>query len=302
MEKYQTDKTFLARWAANELTEEERLAFEKTDVYKEFDLINREALHLEGPKIDTELALEKTNRKIHPSKTKTLGKRFWLTGIAACLVVLLGYVAFSEATITEDTGIGKKRTIFLPDGSVVNLNANSSISRKRFLWSNNKELHLKGEAYFSIAESKNFDVVTSKGVVSVLGTEFNVFDRNDFEVKCYEGSVVLKSSTGTVESHILEKGMQLYSEKDKMKTGIIDEKMPSWKSGFSKFKDRPISTVLIELENQYPIKFQKNDVQTDRMFTGEFVHNNIKMALESTLAPMGIKYSSPTNNIIILSR
>lgn len=302
MEKYYTDKTFLARWAANELTEEERLAFEKTDAYKEFDLINREALHLEGPIIDTELALEKANGKIRPQKTETLGKRFWLTGIAACLVVLLGYVTFLRATITEDAGIGEKRTIVLPDGSVVNLNANSSISRKRFLWSDNKQLHLKGEAYFLIAESKNFDVITSKGVVSVLGTEFNVFDRNDFEVKCYEGSVAFKSSTGAAESHILEKGMQLYSEKDKIKTGIVDEKIPSWKSGFSKFKDRPLSMVLIELENQYPVKFQINDVQTDRLFTGEFVHDNIKMALESTLSPMGIKYSSPANNIIVLSK
>ena len=64
MEKYKTDDTFLARWIAGELSEEERIEFEKTDAYKQFNIINKEAQNIAPLTIDVETALENTKHKI----------------------------------------------------------------------------------------------------------------------------------------------------------------------------------------------------------------------------------------------
>ena len=40
MEKHESDISFIARWAANELSEQELTEFKKTDAYKDFNRIN----------------------------------------------------------------------------------------------------------------------------------------------------------------------------------------------------------------------------------------------------------------------
>jgi ferric-dicitrate binding protein FerR (iron transport regulator) len=301
MDKYYSDKTFLARWLANELTEEELSTFQKTDAYRQFKAINQEAQNLVGPTIDSATALRKVHLRLNPSKTITLRRRIWVTAIAASIALLIGTVVYLNTSKTYSTQIGEKQTIALSDGSMVYLNANSSLSHNRMFWSNNRQVELRGEGYFTISKGKDFKVTTSKGTITVLGTRFNVFDRSDFDIQCYEGSIRFRTSLDTAQSFVLKKGMQISVERNKIQTRSLNEEMPSWKSGVSKFKDQPLSKVLDELENQYPIKFQTNNVDTDRMYTGEFVHNNLKMALEATLTPMGITYSSPRNTIIVLS-
>ncbi len=301
MDKYYTDKTFLARWVANELTEEERSEFEKTDAYRYFDKLNKEALLLEGPVIDTELALKKVQSQLHSSKSIRMKRRIWKYGIAACFAVAIALVGYLNTSITYSTGNGEKQTIALSDGSVVYLNANSSLSRNRIFWSDHRQVALQGEAYFEITKGKDFEVKTTKGTITVLGTRFNVHDRGNFEISCYEGRIRFKTALDTNQTTILNKGMLLTLEQDKIQTKIFEGEIPSWRAERSKFNDQPLSKVLIELENQYQIKFQSNNVDTDRLYTGEFVHNNLKMALEATLTPMGIKYSSPDQPIIILS-
>jgi ferric-dicitrate binding protein FerR (iron transport regulator) len=301
MDKYYTDKSFLARWVANQLTEEELSAFQKTDAYKQFYAINQEAQNLEGPMIDSESALRKVQLRLPPSKTFALRKRIWVTAVAASIAVLLGTVVYLNTSKTYTTQIGEKQTFALSDGSLVYLNANSSLSQNRMFWSNNRQVELHGEGYFVISKGKDFQVTTTKGTITVLGTRFNVYDRKDFDIQCYEGSIRFRTSIDTAQSVVLKKGMQISMEHNTIQTKGLIEEMPSWKSGVSKFNDEPLSKVLKEMENQYPIKFQTNNVDTDRLYTGEFVHNNLKMALEATLTPMGITYSSPRNTIIVLS-
>ena len=64
VKNYKNDDTFLGRWIAGRLSEEERIAFEKSEEFKIFDAINRESQLLDGPDIDTDKALEAVKEKI----------------------------------------------------------------------------------------------------------------------------------------------------------------------------------------------------------------------------------------------
>jgi transmembrane sensor len=131
----------------------------------------------------------------------------WLSVAAAGLLLLAGVFTFyslqREQIQTYATAYGEKRTIQLPDKSVVVLNANSSITiPRKWSGSSTREVTLQGEAYFSVTHQPNgqqFVVKTSKGTaIHVLGTEFSVYDRGP------EDRVVLAS--GKVNLSIPDQG------------------------------------------------------------------------------------------------
>jgi ferric-dicitrate binding protein FerR (iron transport regulator) len=298
MENYETDESFLGRWIAGELSEEERIAFEQTDVFKQFDIINREAQLLEGPTIDVEGALQKVKDQLKsPSKKGKLIKLWRNISIAAILILSTGIFLTSSKTYT--TGIGESQTITLADGSVIDLNANSSISHKRFFWTSDKKVQLRGEAFFTVAKGDDFTVETSKGTVAVLGTQFNIIDRNDFELKCYEGKVKFIQKNTAKESYILTKGMQVSIVEDTVKEATFSEEVPAWKKGLSTFTEQPLSKVLAELSLYFKIRFEIKNADTSRLFSGSFYHSDLNNALKATLIPMGIKYIREGNKIIL---
>ena len=46
-------------------------------------------------------------------------------------------------------------------------------------WKNERSVNLDGEGFFKVAKGSKFDVETSAGTVSVVGTQFNVKNRKD---------------------------------------------------------------------------------------------------------------------------
>lgn len=298
MKNYETDESFLGRWIAGELSEDERIAFEKTDAYKQFVLINREAQLLEGPTIDVEGALQNVKNKLaEPSKRSRVIKMWRTISVAAIIIISTGIFLTSSKTYT--TGAGESQTITLADGSTVNLNANSSISHKRFFWSSNKNVQLQGEAYFTITKGDNFSVETSQGTVAVLGTEFNIKDREDFILKCYEGKVKFTQNNKEKNAFILTKGMQVTVSETILKEATFSEETPTWKNGVSHFSQQPLSKVLEELSLYFDITFDTSNVDTNRLFSGSFYHEDLENALKATLVPMGIRYIKENDNIVL---
>src|SRR5690606_22489623 len=85
---------------------------------------------------------------------------------------------------------GEKTEFLLPDNSKVVLNSDSEAEYKSWNWNKKRSVELKGEAFFKVAKGKTFDVNTSLGKVTVVGTQFNVKARdNRFDVTCFEGKV-----------------------------------------------------------------------------------------------------------------
>jgi len=128
-------------------------------------------------------------RNSNETKIIKISRRPWLRYAAAAVLVLsattLGYRFFSAkqpanvpALLSFDytTAAGARKTVVLPDSSVIMLNANSHLSISRHFDNEHREVTITGEAFFDIKhdEQHPFIVHTSEYRIRVLGTTFNV--------------------------------------------------------------------------------------------------------------------------------
>ena len=192
----------------------------------------------------------------------------------------------------------QKVNITLPDQSEVLLNAGSTISYYKRQWDTNRSLDLKGEAYFTVEKGSTFMVNTPKGTVTVVGTEFNVSQREDyFEVQCFEGIVDVVSDT--IERR-LTAGHTYRIHADTFSEGTTEYSKPEWTSNVSRFENMPISDVFEELERQFDINVEFNKIDSDRLFTGGFAHSNLENALEAITTPMNLNFTITTSNRVVI--
>ena len=137
---------------------------------------------------------------------------------------------------------------------------------------------------------------TISGVVSVLGTQFNVKNRdNYFEVKCFEGKVGVLYNGKFTE---LSAGKTMRVVNGTVFNNLTDLKHPTWVDNMSSFKSVPLAHVIAELERQYNVKVIV-DIDAKKLFSGTFVHNDINLALQSITLPFGLNYTIE-NEIITL--
>lgn len=301
MKDFEKDESFLARWLENKLTKEELKQFESDEDFALFDKINKETSGFKVKKANVNEDYIKVKSKLS-SKGKVVNFNKWYA-IAASVIIILGLFQFMNSSKTINANFEEKILVELPDGSKIHLNAGSEISYKRFFWIDNKIINLKGEAYFEVVKSTNgFKVISKSGEVNVLGTKFNVIDRKyRFDVVCYSGKVSV-SPIKSSENFILEKGDKVKIVNNLSYSSKIVDDIPNWLNNFSVFKDEPLKTVITSLERQYNITIKIGSVDTSKLFTGSFVHNNLASALKTTLPVMGISYQVSKDRKVITLR
>ena len=284
------DDTIMARWLAGALTETERAEFEASSEYAEYQRLAKGIEAFEKPSFDKEKLRTKVWQGIEnqkPPKVIRLKPLYYTIGIAASLLLLFG-LFFNR--VTYSTAVGEKRIVELPDGSEVNLNAKSTLKRNRFFWNSNKEVHLTGEAFFSVTKGDDFSVKTKSGTVSVLGTEFNIKAREpSFELYCYEGRVRYENFEERQQSY-LNAGDAVQLKGNILLEFKHSQSSPLWQKGRSSFSNTELAVVIQELEVYYGVSFNFKPSVTQGHFTGTFVHDDLPLALKSVFVPMGIQY------------
>lgn len=291
----------LKKWLNDDLTDAEKVAFSERSDYAINQTIVDKAQHFKASNFSTATDFE-TFKKAYKAKTSVRHLNWMkpMLRIASVLVVGLAvyFAVFNENLVEARTLISEKTTVSLPDLSEVTLNSDSEITYDVKSWDSKRRLSLKGEAYFKVAKGKTFDVISKNGVVTVVGTEFNVKARNNyFEVTCYEGIVKVTSDTITRQLtagdtyRLLNKG---FSE---AKTGDSE---PQWTNNRSSFKSIPFNEVVAELERQYAVKVAFKYTDTTRLFSGGFVHNNLENALRSITQPMNLTFEISSPNQVLI--
>lgn len=291
----------IKKWLDNELNAEEFEAFKMLPDYNSLVKLSNSLEHFKAPEYKSSEAL---NSLLHTIKSKPKTLNTWikpLLRVAAIAVICFGIYFY---TTTLDTNINtiaaQKTTIDLPDASLVSLNALSKITYNKKNWDDNREVTLNGEAFFKVAKGSKFNVVTSSGIITVLGTQFNIKQRtNYFEVICYEGLVGVtynkkQTKLKPGERFLILNGKLIAKEKE-------TQLQPSWMHNESTFKSLPFKEVIAEFERQYNVTITHKNINANQLFTGSFTHNNINTALKSITLPLSITYIK-TDNTIILKR
>ncbi|WP_426431716.1 FecR family protein [Winogradskyella sp. HB-48] len=292
----------LKKWLNDDLTDAEKEAFSKREDFAFNQKIVEDSKHFKASqfsKVD-DFETFKTEYKAR-SSVKRLNWLKLALRIASILVV--GFAIYftmftNEGVVKESTQLAEKTTIKLPDLSSLTMNADSEITFDKKSWNDNRQLNLKGEAYFKVAKGKTFDVMTENGVVTVVGTEFNVKARsNYFEVKCYEGIVRVTSDTITRQ---LLAGDMFRILNDKFSQDKIEANQPEWVENRSSFKAVPLREVIFELERQFNVKVTFEKTNTLRLFSGGFPHNDLEKALSAITQPMNLTYEISSSNQVLI--
>ena len=284
----------ILKWLDGELSGKEIEDLKQSEDFDTIKKIAHYASYIDTPKIDAQEALAAfKNRNIIKKKTKV--RPLYLSTIfkvAAVFVVLLtsAYFLFFNSNQSFETGIAQTQTFKLPDNSEVLLNASSKITFSERNWDKQRALTLEGEAYFQVQKGKTFSVESADGVVKVLGTHFDVKQRkNYYEVSCYEGLVSVTYKNNTIKLPP-GKTFRVVNNTIEKADDFVDE-TPSWLTKESSFNRIPLNLVLAELERQYDIKIETKNIETSKLFTGSFTHNNLKLALESITIPLQLSFT-----------
>lgn len=291
----------ILKWLNGDLSSQEIEGLKQSEGFDTLERIAHYASKMEAPKVDAEAALQAfkaRNLSKKKAKVRTLTYKTFYR-FAAFLIVLLttSYFLFFNNSKTFETGIAQTKTFKLPDNSEVLLNAASKITFNEKKWKNKRDLKLEGEAYFKVQKGKTFSVNTDDGVVKVLGTHFNVKERkNYFEVTCYEGLVSVTYHNKTVK---LPPGKTFRVIENQIEN-VPDSRSenPSWMQQESSFDRIPLNQVIAELERQYDTKIIVQGVDTSKLFTGSFTHNDKKIALEAITIPLKLSYKIESKTVI----
>jgi len=294
-------ENYLAKWLNNDLSEEELAVFKKSAEYASYEKLMKVSGTLEAPDFDTDKAFTdfKNNHLQKGVKVIKMNPMRKLWRVAAAAAVILGASYFYVSTLDESvsTQYAERSEVRLPDNSEIILNADSRITYSEKNWDKERSISLQGEAFFKVAKGQKFTVATNDGLVTVLGTQFNVENRKGFfEVSCYEGLVSVlfngkESKLPAGNSFVAINGSVLKTESPANTT-------PSWMSNESTFKSIPLNYVLDEFERQYNIEVKTQNVNLEQLFTGSFSNTNINLALQSISTPSQIKYELEGNNVL----
>lgn len=165
-------------------------------------------------------------------------------------------------TITTPKG-GQYR-ITLPDGSIVMLNAASSLTYPAQFDNKERRVKMTGEAYFEVAKAADskkkripFSVETDKQEIQVLGTHFNVNaygDENAIMTTLVEGSVKVKSNSG--QFALLKPGQQaIVANTLSVQQADIQQEL-AWVNGDFVFRGQMLESVFRQVERWYDVEVE----------------------------------------------
>ena len=206
---------------------------------------------------------------------------------------------------TLATTNGETYRVRLPDGSMVWLNAASSLKYPiSFQNSAARVVELFGEAYFEISKDRRHPfIVKSKGQqVEVLGTHFNINAYNDEPAvitTLLEGSVRIKSDRGTAK--VLKPGQQA----ELTNAGIgIDQAdirlVTAWKYGHFRFKNESLQSVMRKISRWYNVEVTFQKGLPEDTYSGAVTrHSDIRQVLEIMEVSNNIHFTIKARRIII---
>lgn len=290
----------LHKWMQGTLTEEEQAQFQSRPEYESLRKIKENTDTWTPPPADLEAMLQNilaTEKGDNPQSARVISfnRRWVMAGIAATVLILFS-VFFWPAAQNPTTYIAANgRGVLqgnLPDGSAFTLNAGSFLTVEEENWETKRAVALEGEAFFDVEKGNTFFVSTKNGIVTVLGTKFNVRDREEtLEVTCQEGKVQVSNTVDELIRILTPgEGVRIKANGEIAEITIEDQQIPGWINGISTFRDVPLEVVLAELERQFQITFESGSRDLQTRLSCNFQHRDLELALQTSLTPLGIDY------------
>lgn len=246
--------------------------------------------------------------------------RIWFRSSAAAAAILLlglvsNYFSYNEGykkqhsqLVTLENPLGMKSSVILPDGSKVILNAGTVLTYPTAFISSEREVDIKGEAFFEVAHdgSRPFVVKAEEIRIKVLGTKFNVKayeEEENIEITLAEGKVGI----GVVnkEQMLLMAPQQQVCFHKKNKTFSRHQVdllyYTAWKEGKFYFNALTFRDIAKHLERSFNVHIHiTSEKLKNTVFTGDFVQDeNLEQILHVMTFDKRIKYKIEGNQVYV---
>lgn len=228
--------------------------------------------------------------------------------VSAAAAVLLMFVAVwyyredrNPEKIFVHTGFGETKTIRLPDGSVVQLNANSAVSYPA-QWTKEqvRTVSLEGEAYFNVSKAPaglhpKFRVLLPDVTIEVKGTAFNVYNRrHTINVLLEEGKIVVNDSLKMAPGDMMQ-----FRGRSPQRLHEDPALLTAWKQRRLVFNNTSLSEIAQQLEDLYGYRIQFRDKRMESLlFTGAAPAGNPGILLQAVATVHQLKMKQ--NNSVII--
>jgi len=235
-------------------------------------------------------------------RTLTIRKVWAVAAGFALILGLASFLRFYSNTITIPAGI--HQTAMLPDGSTVEMNAESSLTYYPLWWPFERKLKFEGEGFFEVEKGKNFSVQSSKGTTQVLGTSFNIYSRDElYSVTCVTGKVRVGSSPDNKVILLPNNQAKILANGEIRVNNQVDVTVEiSWKNNLFLFTATPLRQVFKEIERQYAVTIEV-DAPGHQLYTGNFSRTSKIEEILSLVCPAaGLKFEKKSANVYLVSK
>lgn len=297
-DKLNDSEDFLAKWLSGKLTPDEQAEFERSEEGAAFkDIVNSvDKMALPAYDVESELAKLKERRNSSATKETKVVRFGNVFKYAAAAVIIIGvsitYFLTRPSYTIYETLAGQVESITLPDQSIVTLNGNSRLRFDPEEFDQNRHLLLDGEAFFEVTKGINFEVETNQGTVKVLGTSFNVWNRNDLlDVICYTGKVNVTKKDFSKDL-ISGDGVRIDNGTfNRAWTKELRQGKPAWIiTGVTDLESVTLKEALNELSNVFGISIKSTQSMDVIPFTGSFPNDDVTSAIKIVLRADNIEY------------
>ena len=316
-EKQLLDK-LLAQSEKNKIEFEKiKSVWERTAISENLELpdidFEWESLNEKIRKVDEEKEYEKEKESIFNKIlvfTKSLFTPIWKPALGGLFIAVISVTILLLSNKEEivqlrtiSTLNNDKQTVQLPDGSTVKLNSGSAIEFPDKFIGENREVKLEGEAFFSVTKNgKPFMITAENAKITVLGTEFNVWTRDEkTKVIVKEGRVNVEQINEKNENVILSKDQKSVITKNSKPSppeNVNADYLLGWLNNKLVFNRTSLKEIAGELERFYDVKIVLDDKKlNDLSLTGSFDNQKVDSVLSMICLALNLEFTKTKESI-----
>ncbi|WP_242916522.1 FecR family protein [Pontibacter liquoris] len=271
-----------------------------------------------APAPDTDAAWQKIRSRLQQSsqvkEANVIPLYRQVLRVAASVAILIGLAWVIKLYFFPFYGMqvvasgNKQITVILPDSSRVWLNKESTLAYDPDFDGRQREVYLKGEAFFEVTRNPQhpFVIETEATKTQVLGTSFNLraYPGAEVELAVATGRVAFTAINGAARV-IVTPGYAatLNTQQNSIrKYSLTDKNAWAWKTHELQFNGEPLQEVLAVLERYYHVKLElQSPAVGNCRFTGTFRGDNLQEVLQVLEVSLQVRSTKQNDHTYILA-
>jgi ferric-dicitrate binding protein FerR (iron transport regulator) len=190
-----------------------------------------------------------------------------LAAAAAVILLLAGGLTFYLVNTKSPairytvvtTAVGEKKTLQLPDGSQLTLNAGSTVRIPEDMRRERRLAIDDGEVFFQVKGKSTAPFIVESGALTttVLGTSFNVSAYkalNKMSISVTDGKVSVKRAHSKADVLVKDQALVYDKAKDNVMIDILDKSMLGWQQGTLVLNDASFDDMAVLVQKNFGIQ------------------------------------------------